>query len=417
MKILKESKRLNENWSKSMPKWLRNALYSEIVDTPAYMLNSKSRDFYNTDSNTDNYSNDKLIKSKDPAVFASNGNTDDRSTSVNSRATRFKNSDDYKPTIARLSNVRQARGSSPSYRDTLYQGFIRQGINLAEAEFISGDAPVKNTDPRIKEPNIPIYHLILPDNKDTVYAVGINDNQYVPFNDPEEGWIDKKFGYLPFKIIKKYAVDFCYLDSSNSKNYIDTGMLDQRRENAKLANSETGYYRKNQVVPHDWWDNSDNEGKYIDKSGYLVDPRKYIKKYESNHMVDVILNNLDACRDAFNSCKNAWASAISDMSIDSTRPVNSWSTVLDVKALRYFPTIEKCLSQAIRAYDKALDYAKEISNYLALNDENSAKSYYNSAKKYVSDVEKYINEAIRAGELDSYITSLADWDDDFEDME
>lgn len=118
MKIIVENKQLNEVFSPSMPEWLQarilqgNSSYKKMSQ-----LNQKGVDtnFYNRTSN------------------------------------RSTDSD-------------------------LGQGLHNFGIDYANAEYISGEVPTSSRDPRLKEPNLPIF-LLQDGGQKQVYIPGVNGTE------------------------------------------------------------------------------------------------------------------------------------------------------------------------------------------------------------------------------------------------
>lgn len=159
-------------------------------------------------------------------------------------------------------------------------------IDLQNAEFVTAPIPQNARDPILKNPDyLLIFHVlrdkgVAPEQtKEQIYIKGINDN--------DKFWSDDKGNDIPFKYqsmktLLAHTVDFCYVDKSDPKNVKDISLLknDRRKEQDNfrddiLAGQERNISRRNgnNVIA-----TYDCNGLLIDKSGYLVDPKKYLKK-------------------------------------------------------------------------------------------------------------------------------------------
>ena len=88
---------------------------------------------------------------------------------------------------ASYTNARGATGDQ-----SLFGQLLAHGINMDSVNVIEGNKPEKRTDPRLKEPNIPIFLF----KNGQVYAKGINDNEEYSGDKSY-----KAFKYLPMKLL------------------------------------------------------------------------------------------------------------------------------------------------------------------------------------------------------------------------
>lgn len=112
-------------------------------------------------------------------------------------------------------SYKKPRGSGWHERKDLY-GLLRdKGIDFETIEFIEGDVPQSNGDPRMKLPNVGVWHF--PNGQ--VYMLGINDLE--KYGDVHSKYYDKAFGAVPFKMLKEEADAFCYfnIEETGKKDY------------------------------------------------------------------------------------------------------------------------------------------------------------------------------------------------------
>lgn len=149
-------------------------------------------------------------------------------------------------------------------------------------EVIEGPVPVKRTDSRLKPPNIPIFHF--PNGQ--VYIQGLNDTEL--FKDSSyraKNGNSVAFKYVPLKYLLSGADAFAYIDEDNiaPSNYEEKRL---ERKNAANELKNMNYGRSNKdpdafvKTPGYGYDLPRDKREYLDKSGYVADPGKYIKKLE-----------------------------------------------------------------------------------------------------------------------------------------
>ena len=174
--------------------------------------------------------------------------------------------------------------SNPTYASrgdwtSIFDLFLQKGIDLDSANFIEGDIPTSSRDPRLKEPNIPIFLLQGEDWRgrkwSQVYAKGINDDEIAEFDDQY-----RKLKFISMKNLLQYTKGFCYLDSSDPNNFT-VGTKQAERQQYRRDSQYTRRYKPEEQSRY---------AKY-DKSGYLIDPEKMVKKladyYKDNSSVIV----------------------------------------------------------------------------------------------------------------------------------
>lgn len=179
---------------------------------------------------------------------------------------------------------------------SLFDQALRKGIDLANTKVIEGPIPAKRTDPRLKEPNIPVWLF----NNGQVYIEGINDNEiYRP--------MDKAFKYIPTKYKLEDAKGFAHIDGSkidpNSVNSKRIGREDHAKE---LRNIDYGRYGKD---PEKFGKAA--YGAKRDKSGYIINPNKYkneLSRIKAKNIYVELDNFHDLLVDYKNKVQDAWAS-------------------------------------------------------------------------------------------------------------
>ena len=286
MKIkLIESKRLNEAFSASMPKWLKEKL---LRDKTAWEIGS---DYY---QNRDRYA------ANAPAAFQMSKQQRDKYISQGYALDKID------------SPIYAARGKHTN----LYGLLIENHFNLSSAIFITPNHLPKNSkDPIVNAPNIPIWLVPSSEfsNKYQVYMKGFND---------DELWRAKnqKFAYASVKQLNEACEGFCYVDGS-ALNTFDTDKVQTRKEFnlQNIPGQPDSYYRYFQGnIPNEYL--LKNEANRIlapavlDKSGYAQIPTatKYAKK-----LMDMKANNaaawLESCYNTIMQCKNDFADFLYNM--------------------------------------------------------------------------------------------------------
>lgn len=151
---------------------------------------------------------------------------------------------------------------------SLFQNALNAGIDLQNAEVIEGDIPTTRVDPRLKEPNLPIWGF--PNGQ--VYIPGLNDREIYR----ETG---KAFLHTPLKTLMGEANHFAYMDSSSFDSSPYKRKKEQRQElrdeiieinkNDPTAGAFRPGHDSSQVKPFERW------GDRVDKSGYIIKPDRY----------------------------------------------------------------------------------------------------------------------------------------------
>lgn len=145
----------------------------------------------------------------------------------------------------------------------LWQAMSNKGIDISNAKFIHDGLPKPKKDPRLEEPNIAFFYL----DDGSVYGTGLNDNEiFVPE--------DKAFKAINLKTLMSHIKDFCWLDGSDPNNYMADKRVDRAAMNKELRDIP-GYnrYKSLSDAGYSRW-----SGARLDKSGYVVDPRKFADK-------------------------------------------------------------------------------------------------------------------------------------------
>lgn len=200
--------------------------------------------------------------------------------------------------------------SGDRYNKSLFKTLLDKGINLDTVEVIEGPMPAKNTDPRIKEPNIPIY---LFDNGQ-VYVEGCNDSEeYRDFIDKDGFKNSRAFKYLPFKYKKENAVKFAYIDGSKDSNFLGSERRKERNERNSELRGLVNYERdRKNAGTHDWRMD-------VDKSGYTVIPSAEKYKDKLNELkADKLFDQLDEFHDYIMQAKEELSYYFSNLDINDS---------------------------------------------------------------------------------------------------
>lgn len=309
---LKESFLL-EDFSPSMPKWLRARLLTQL---------HIGRELYKYKKNY------PTISSQDRATFA------DR------------------------------KRSDQSY-DNLLQAINSIGIDISNAKFIEDGFPKLKNDPRVDSPNIPFFHLVdETTGSDTVYAKGLNDNEYFK---P----LDKPFKYIPLKTLLSYTKDFCYLDGSDPDNLLGTKKQDRANMKRDLKQAGVVRYKDSEEAGLNTWS---SRGGWLDKSGYIVNPRRFKEKLKELKKQN-ISKNLEKTYQDIRWIQSQFANLLMDRDFRSTASQDDYSKVFGRNDTSLMQSLERIISY----YNQSIKYVE-----LATNDPNSKDYYLDVAIGYLN---------------------------------
>ena len=240
---------LMEKYSDSMPDWLGRRLdYTQHMHRGNYTNN-----FEYPALKQDNVEVDSLTGHRD-AIGGGSFAPD-----IDAVKDKFT---EYSDTLSPSYSYRGTPTRTQDAQNSLYYNFRSLGIPLDKVEVQEGPMPVKASDSRLKEPNIPIF---LFDNGQ-VYAKGVNDNE-IYWDDEKE----RPFKHIPMKYLLSWAVSFAYIDGSNPANFNAHDIRAKRRSPKGTDWRRYERDKSNQVS---------NEGKIktgFDKSGYPVPLDKWEK--------------------------------------------------------------------------------------------------------------------------------------------
>lgn len=150
----------------------------------------------------------------------------------------------------------------------LFMGMLNT-TDLQNVQVVEGPVPQKRTDPRIQEPNIPIWGF----SNGQVYIPGMNDNEIYSAALSKDGKT-KAFKYITFKDLISHATDFAYIDGSKMPESTMKAKRAERSAAAGELKSIPNYERqgssnsKRFTTGKSWNDK-------LDKSGYIISPDRY----------------------------------------------------------------------------------------------------------------------------------------------
>lgn len=387
MKVLKEQV-LTEDFSPSMPKWLRERLLKDAMYAQANR-NKLNGSGYEIPYIKDRYQN-KGYEFDDLAAVHQGG-----------------------------------RNRS----DSLYREMLNAGIDLSSANFISAEIPTGPKNPLLREPNIPILLLDVKDYWGNitrqVYIKGFNDDEEFHGTNITPKFYGKQFKYIPIKELLTITRDFCYLDGSDKSNYM-TSKKDKRTQikqdylNSPNADSyvkykpavgtsrnffgkllkDTKLYGNNTQVDSvygtkktlgNWYDKHDK----FDKSGYINDPHKFdaeLKKLKRGTLASVI--------SGYGEQINEYKEALRDM-FDEIDIEDASASTLD--AIQHFTSI---LGSAAYFYR---DLTKSLSRILAISDEEDKNRQLDNFQDDYEfrEIKRYLDALER--ESQKYRRTFLDW--------
>lgn len=288
-----------------------------------------------------------------------------------------------------------------SDKTRLFNEFLKKGYDLDSVNVIEGPIPEKRSDPRLKEPNIPIFLLQDDDGKTQVYAKGINEE--------ELGYFDNKyraFKYTPMKDLLAHCIGFAYIDSSDTSNqnvgekradrtaFRNWNNSDSTKSNIRRFRSDELNAAGSVEVGYKYYG--------VDKSGYIINPDKFkdrlskLKAKNPQKLLDKLYKK------------------ISDIKRDFTQ-FYSEIDIADMNSSDYdkifgFNGLNRDLTQVIQKYNRCV---QEVENILNSNNSDTWKEselehllayqygYYQETVRLLSKLEK---------EAAEYLYVDLDWD-------
>lgn len=168
-----------------------------------------------------------------------------------------------------------------------------RGIDLANATYIKGVFPRSNRDPVLKdESRLTIFRLDDGRSDEKIYIVGVNN----PWLHLPGSWDSKYANELPMKTILSMATEYGYIDTNDSRN----SNREKRKERAALRHIDVAgpqrgvgqhpverkIYGTDENGHRDWNNVIGTEIEWVmtkgqDKSGYPLDPDKYVKMLDN----------------------------------------------------------------------------------------------------------------------------------------
>lgn len=229
--------RLNEAFSDSMPRWLK-----------AFFRHDVSRDRVN----------------------------DTRVTHNKSARQRMARAMKAYPEIADFED-QEYTGRGDSYYDYVFKKLSEAGLDLSRIKIIEAPVPTKGNDPILKDPNLVPIFLVENNGKYGVYIKGFNDTQdtILPLPDGRQ----TRWKYIGIKDLLDHTKAFAYFDKTDKDNYLPPDLIKDRVWNK--ANMPDNYERQPKDKVGHFVSNWTNKGMFsgtVDKSGYIVNPDRYLPK-------------------------------------------------------------------------------------------------------------------------------------------
>lgn len=281
--------------------------------------------------------------------YSSGGNSIYRNLGMHKSNAENKNPEDdflKRPTYAR------GRGDINTQDQSLFGRMLTKGINLDDVTVEEGAVPTKRTDPRLKEPNIPIFLM----KNGQVYAKGLNDQEEYR----DDG--SKPFKYVPMKTLLADCEKFAYIDGNDDNNFSVENKRVSRNLMSKSLQDLPNYERvpnvdrsRKQYVPNKGWVN-------LDKSGYIVIPT--IEKYKqklSELKCGKIHDILREKEDYLNYVKEELANIM--MNTDIKSDLNSSNSDFNTAFGKVFDSFKRAVNDLINIEEKVKNVLDPANNY------------------------------------------------------
>lgn len=288
-----------------------------------------------------------------------------------------------------------------------------RGIDLANATYIKGVFPRSNRDPVLKdESRLTIFRLDDGRSGEKIYIVGVNN----PWLHLPGSWDSKYANDLPMKTILSMATEYGYIDTNDSRN----SNKDKRAERAALrridvAGPQRGVgqhpvehkiYATDEYGRKDWTNVIGTEIEWVmtkgqDKSGYPLDPEKYVKmldkvgldtyaaRLESYYKkIESVRTRLIALFDKFDANDSdkyrTYGSFSRNVHEDIAEAMNSWS-----RAIKSYQTLKNQVAEIVARHEEApSERTDERIQHAFAWEGKSFRDYLKDAVDLISNIEK-----------------------------
>lgn len=288
-----------------------------------------------------------------------------------------------------------------------------RGIDLANATYIKGVFPRSNRDPVLKdESRLTIFRLRDGRGDERVYIVGVNN----PWLRLPGSWDSKYANDLPMKTILSMATEYGYIDTNDSRN----SNKDKRAERAALrridvAGPQRGVgqypverkiYATDEYGRKDWNNVIGTEIEWVmtkgqDKSGYPLDPEKYVKMLDKVGLdtyaarLESYYKKIESARarlialfdkfDVNDSDKyRTYGSFSRNVHEDISEAMNSWS-----KAIKSYQTLKNQVAEIVARHEESPSEKTDERIQRAFAWEGkSFRDYLKDAVDLISKIEK-----------------------------
>lgn len=357
-KTIEESIKLEEKYSESTPKWLKAAL-----DIAQVMNQNKGSG----------------ARVKDPVGKAIQ--TQEKSGTYMQIQPTYKGRGDHL-------NI---RGIMDAY-----------GIDPSTIEYHRVEVPKKGSDPILNDPDKVLFFFVHDDDtlQEQVYVKDPNG-----FGDELISIIPSKWGsykYLPYNTLRDNTKDLVYVELTPDMKKQAADKKAERQQNK--TDSDAAYLAGNERRPN-WF----NPFQKIDKSGYIVDPRRYTKRLAElgykNYQVkidDLHQDLMDLKNDLIDAIEEA------DMTSDEAKSMIRLINYYLTDAARAYRDLVKVVKSAEDRFGNGQD-EEEFKKLIVqiMNPNNKFGEYKYALDKY-NDARKAINK---------YLSAVADWDDEYSDAD
>lgn len=243
-----------------------------------------------------------------------------------------------------------------------------KGIDLANATYTRGAFPRSNRDPVLKDPSRLNIFKLNDKGYETVYVFGVN-NPYL--HKPGSSHEMRYANELPMKDILEMTVEYGYIDLNDPQN----SNKSVRAERAKLKGlgpkRGVGQYPQERKVYDDNYQAIGTETVWLmtkgqDKSGYPLDPTKYVRMLD-NVGLDDYSDRIESFYRNIESLRSRLIEVISRFNIkDSNRykTIGHWSR-------NVYTDIAKAMDELSRAIDSYQELNEDCARIVTRGKEKS----------------------------------------------
>lgn len=324
---------------------------------------------------------------------------------------RFKLEEAYSKSMPKI--IKDFIHNAPGVQRML----LDNGVDVATAEFKHYPKPTSNYDPIFKHDDTKVIFFTFPNTyPDYVRIKDINEDNNSFVKDPKGYYGARKaWRYVPAKQMIENGVDIYYVDKTETgENSRIPGVRATRRAYKQALNKDPNRRYTPQEIKamgDSRYNYNTNEWENIefDKSGYLKDPMKYVRKLMSSPNYRPDKGMMQKIQDLYDSILDTNAKIINSYGSIEGEEFKSVSG----NATSQLRSALSNIDNAMNYYNAALNTMNDFTHYLDTNSTRNPSniSYYERRiNDRINDANEYCKRA--KSNMAKWLLAVVDWDTD-----